>query len=334
MKILKYTKLKSNQYKLLLDNDLEIKLYDDVIVKYDLIRNKELDDKKLEEITNYNNELEAYYKAIKYITTRLRTEKEIYKKLSNDYDNKIINKTIKKLKEEKYLNNDIYLKCYVDDQVLLNNIGPNKIKDNLLKLGLYEEDINNYLEGISREVWIEKLENDYDKKIILKTIKRLKDEKYLNNDIYLKCYVDDQVLLNNIGPNKIKENLLKLGLYEEDVNDYLNRIDRSVWINKLEKIISKKINSNHSYSINKLKEKLLYDLSREGFYKNMIEEVIDKSTFNNDNNLLEKEYDKLYNKLSKKYESKELEYQIKNKLLQKGFYYDDISNLIQEKKNY
>ena len=258
MKILKYTKLKSNQYKLLLDNDLEIKLYDDVIVKYDLIRNKELDDKKLEEITNYNNELEAYYKAIKFITTRLRTEKEIYKKLSNDYDNKIINKTIKKLKEEKYLNNDIYLKCYVDDQVLLNNIGPNKIKDNLLKLGLYEEDINNYLEGISREVWIE----------------------------------------------------------------------------KLEKIINKKIKSNHSYSINKLKEKLLYDLSREGFYKNMIEEVIDKSTFNNDNNLLEKEYDKLYNKLSKKYESKELEYQIKNKLLQKGFYYDDISNLIQEKKNY
>ena len=258
MKILKYTKLKSNQYKLLLDNDLEIKLYDDVIVKYDLIRNKELDDKKLEEITNYNNELEAYYKAIKFITTRLRTEKEIYKKLSNDYDNKIINKTIKKLKEEKYLNNDIYLKCYVDDQVLLNNIGPNKIKDNLLKLGLYEEDINNYLEGISREVWIE----------------------------------------------------------------------------KLEKIINKKIKSNHSYSTNKLKEKLLYDLSREGFYKNMIEEVIDKSTFNNDNNLLEKEYDKLYNKLSKKYESKELEYQIKNKLLQKGFYYDDISNLIQEKKNY
>jgi len=258
MKILKYTKLKSNQYKLLLDNDLEIKLYDDVIVKYDLIRNKELDDKKLEEITNYNNELEAYYKAIKFITTRLRTEKEIYKKLSNDYDNKIINKTIKKLKEEKYLNNDIYLKCYVDDQVLLNNIGPNKIKDNLLKLGLYEEDINNYLEGISREVWIE----------------------------------------------------------------------------KIEKIINKKIKSNHSYSINKLKEKLLYDLSREGFYKNMIEEVIDKSTFNNDNNLLEKEYDKLYNKLSKKYESKELEYQIKNKLLQKGFYYDDISNLIQEKKNY
>ena len=186
MKILKYTKLKSNQYKLLLDNDLEIKLYDDVIVKYDLIRNKELDDKKLEEITNYNNELEAYYKAIKFITTRLRTEKEIYKKLSNDYDNKIINKTIKKLKEEKYLNNDIYLKCYVDDQVLLNNIGPNKIKDNLLKLGLYEEDINNYLEGISREVWIE----------------------------------------------------------------------------KLEKIINKKIKSNHSYSTNKLKEKLLYDLSR------------------------------------------------------------------------
>lgn len=256
MKIIKYTKLKDNRYKIEFDDRDDIKLYDDIIIKYDLIRNKELDDKKLDDIIKDNDELEVYYKAIKFITTRLRTEKEIYNKFIKDYDSKIVNKTIKKLKDEKYLNNDIYLRCYIDDQVLLNNIGPNKIKDNLLKLGLYEEDINNYLENIDREVWIK----------------------------------------------------------------------------KLEKIIKKKINSNHNYSNNKLKEKLLYDLSNMGFYKNMIEEVIEKSIFKDDNSLLEKDYNKLYIKLSKKYSDKELDFQLKNKLLQKGYYYEDINNIMENKK--
>ena len=157
MKIIKYSKLKDNRYNIKFDDREDIKLYDDIIIKYDLIRNKELDDNKLEDIIKDNNELEVYYKAIKFITTKLRTEKEIYNKFIKDYDSKLVNKTIKKLKEEKYLNNDIYLRCYIDDQVLLNNIGPNKIKDNLLKLGLYEEDINNYLENIDKEVWLNKL---------------------------------------------------------------------------------------------------------------------------------------------------------------------------------
>lgn len=256
MKILKYTKLKDNRYNIKFEEGEDIKLYDDIIVKYDLIRNKEIDEKKLESIIKDNDELEAYYKAIKFITIRLRTEKEVYKKLINDYDSKIVNKTIKKLKEERYLDNDIYLKCYVDDQVLLNNVGPNKIRDNLLKLGLYEEDINNYL----------------------------------------------------------------------------NNIDREVWIEKLNKIVKKKINSNHKYSINKFKEKLLYDLQIQGFYKNMIEEVFDHSSFKEDDNLLEKEYNKLYLKLSRKYQDKELEYQLRNKLYQKGFYLEDINNMIDSRR--
>ena len=38
-----------------------------------------LDEKLFKEITDYNDKLEAYYKSLKYITKKLRTEKEIYK---------------------------------------------------------------------------------------------------------------------------------------------------------------------------------------------------------------------------------------------------------------
>ena len=103
MKIGKYTKLKSNKYSVVID-DITVKLYDDVIVKYELLRLKEIDDKLFKEITEYNDRLEAYYKSLKYITKKLRTEKEIYKYLDKDYSKEIILETIDKLKRMGYLN--------------------------------------------------------------------------------------------------------------------------------------------------------------------------------------------------------------------------------------
>ena len=39
--------------------------------------------------------------------------------------------------------------------------------------------------------------------------------------------------------------------------------------------------------------------------------------------MVKKEYDKLYKKLSRKYSGNELEYKIKEKLYQKGLYYEE-----------
>ena len=116
MKIGKYTKLKSNKYSVVI-GDITVKLYDDVIVKYELLRLKEIDDKLFKEITEYNDRLEAYYKSLKYITKKLRTEKEIYKYLEKDYNKDIIFETIDKLKRMGYLNKELYLKSYLSDQV-------------------------------------------------------------------------------------------------------------------------------------------------------------------------------------------------------------------------
>ena len=65
MKILKYKKCKDNKYSIEFDNDISIKLYDDVIVKYELLRIKNIDDDLFKEVTSYNDKLEAYYKSLK-----------------------------------------------------------------------------------------------------------------------------------------------------------------------------------------------------------------------------------------------------------------------------
>lgn len=256
MKIGKYTKLKSNKYSVVID-DITVKLYDDVIVKYELLRLKEIDEKLFKEITEYNDKLEAYYKALKYITKKLRTEKEIYK--------------------------------YLD--------------------------------------------KDYNKDIILETIDRLKRHGYLNKDLYLKSYLSDQIHMTLNGPNKIKKDLVSLGYEEDEFSEEIDNIDDDIWLSKVEKIINKKIKSNRNLGSNKLKEKLVYDLSNMGYYKWMIEDVIHRTEFSSNTNILEREYNKLYTKLSRKFDGSSIDYQIRMKLLQKGFYSSEIDEFIQNKKN-
>jgi hypothetical protein len=66
----------------------------------------------------------------------------------------------------------------------------------------------------------------------------------------------------------------------------------------------------------------------------MIEEVIHSSEFKDNNNILEKEYNKFYNRLSKKFDGSTLDYQVRIKLIQKGFSASEIDNFLQNKKNF
>ena len=243
MKILKFSKLKSNRYNVTLEDGEILKLYDDVIVKYSLIRYKEIKDDELDDLIKYNESLDAYYGALKYLTIKLRSEVELKKYLSRKYESDVIKDTVDKLKKD----------------------------------------------------------------------------GYLNRKIYIKCYVNDQITLSNVGPNKIRKELSKLGFFEDEFNPYIDEVEDSVWLGKLDKIITKRINSNHRYSNNKLKEKLLYDLSNDGYYKWMIEEIIHSKDFKENDVLVQKEYDKLFRKLSKKFDGSELTYQIRQRLYQKGF---------------
>ena len=60
----------------------------------------------------------------------------------------------------------------------------------------------------------------------------------------------------------------------------------------------------------------------------MIEEVINSNEFKDNNSILEKEYSKVYKKLSMKYEGYELDNKVTLKLVNKGFKYDEVRECI------
>lgn len=165
MEIIKFKKNKDNTYQVIFDNELSLKLYDDVIVKYNLLVNKHLTDELLKNITDYNDYLYGYYKAIKYIMKKLRSEKEVNTFLEKlEIKKSDREKLLAKLKKDGYINEQNYLRSYINDQINLTLNGPDKITYNLIKLGFSENDIKEYLDDFSDE-WSSRIEKLIDKKI-------------------------------------------------------------------------------------------------------------------------------------------------------------------------
>ena len=251
MKVLKYKKVK-NKYRVYFDNDIKIDLYDDIILKYNLLLKKEIDNKTFDQLVLDNNKEDIYEKAIKYISIKIRSREEIY----------------------------------------------------------------NYLK-----------KKEYEKEDIINTITRLENNNFINDDLYIKSYIHDKFYLSSDGPNKIRKNLINLKLEEPIIDKYISEIDREEVLDKLNKLIDKKIKSNKSYSGNILKLKLCNYFVEQGYDKSDIEYVLNNKNLSNIDSGI-KEYNKLYSKYSKKLDGYELENIIRNKLYQKGYDLNEIKKNI------
>lgn len=247
MQIIKYKRLGKNKYKVFFSNNVELILYEDIILKYNLLTNKNLSLKELDELIEDNKYYEAYYLSINYIIYRKRCIKEIRDYLEKkDFEEKYINFVIEKLKEENVLNDKDYISSFINDKVSLSLDGPYKIKRALINLGFNEEDIDNYLSIIDNKIWEEKIE-----KIVQKKTKSTKNKsKYmfiskLKTDLFNLGY-NEELIKNNIenidyesnikndylkatkkhkDKNKIKAYLLRKGYSYEEINAIKNNID-------------------------------------------------------------------------------------------------------------
>jgi len=241
MKIERFKKDKNNLYKVYFEDDLEVSLYDDVIVKYNLLVNKEMDKKKFDEIIKYNDLLNGYYKSIKYINKKLRTELEIEKYLKKlDIKQSNINKIIELLKKDGYLNNEIYIKAYISDQYNLTNNGLLKIKKDLINLGFEEKDFNEVLNNFN---WNYKIDKIIDKKL------------KINNK-----------LSTNALKSKILNDIIKLGYQKEDVVDKLENINFNDDTANLKRELLK-IKNKYSKKLNgyELEYKIINYLFKKGY---------------------------------------------------------------------
>lgn len=147
----------------------------------------------------------------------------------------------------------------------------------------------------------------------------LEKGKYLDDFKYAECYVNDRIHLSNDGPNKIRLKLKELEISDEDISNALELFDMEIQKGKIDKLIEKQVNSNRTKSSYMLKNKIISYLSSLGYQKDVIFNSLNNIDIKNDNQLYKKEYEKVYNKLSRKYSGDELLYKVRQKMYSLGF---------------
>lgn len=246
MKIIKYQKQKDGQYLLQLENGLEVLTYEELILKYELLIKKHIDEEDLKLLEEENKTYELYFLVLGYLKTKMRSIQEV----------------------RSYLGNKGY-----------SNLKVNTVVEMLRKQG------------------------------------------YLNDAIYAKAFFHDRLAFSQDGPLKIRQALEKLEVTESEITDILSEYNEELEEERIKKLVTKQIRSNHTKSIQAIKQKIYYNLLNLGYSSFLIEKTLSSVEENPESSheIYQKEYQKLERKLSRKYQGKELEYQIRQKMYQKGF---------------
>ena len=128
MKVIKYKKMANSRYKVYLDENHELLLYEDVILKYNLLIRKDIDEKLIIEMDKYNQECDVYYVALNSIKNRFRSVYELRSiLLKKEYPIDLVNSAIDKLIKQGYLNDRSYCKSFINNQMITTNNGPFKM---------------------------------------------------------------------------------------------------------------------------------------------------------------------------------------------------------------
>lgn len=240
MKIEKFKKVSKDKYKMFLDNNEIITLYEDVIVNNNLLLKKEIDLKLLDKIKKDNNDFESYILSLNYISTKMRSIKEIKEYLlKKGFNIDIVNKTVNKLIKNNYLDDIKFTKAFINDHINLSTMGPLKIKKELTKYGINTDIIENEISLIDNLIIKEKLNKLLDKKISVKkgSINEIKIKliNYFVNLGYSKEMILELLLNKDISSDK--------DILKREYNKLLNKYKNKYTGSKLIYFISQKLYS-------------------------------------------------------------------------------------------
>ena len=126
----------------------EYDLFSEIIVKYSLV-NGEIDDEKFKRAVKESMEKIAFNVAVKYASSKLKTEKQIrdylYKK---EFKKATILPVIEKLKEYGVIDDKIYMESYIKSNP---NFSKNKLKQKLIMSGISKDLIDEKLNDLGDE---------------------------------------------------------------------------------------------------------------------------------------------------------------------------------------
>lgn len=176
----------SERVNVYIDGEFAFGLMREILYKYGLSEDMEVDREFIDEVLLEEEWLKAKDKALKFLSYRQRSQKEIEDKLKKEgFNDEIIEKTVDFLKSYNLIDDIAFAKNFMMDKSNINKYGPERIRYEL------------YMRGISKDIIDEVLEGYGDEYSIALDLAKKKIKSYKGNDrnaIYRKlgCFLQSR----------------------------------------------------------------------------------------------------------------------------------------------
>jgi regulatory protein len=199
MKITKIEQQKNNPKRLniFLNNEFCFGVSQEALINFSLKKDKEISKKERKEIINFEQKEQAWQKSLNYLSYRSRSKKEIVDYLEKkEFNKKVIKKTVEKLEKYSYINDQDFLKSWIDNRKRKGK-GPKIIFGELIQKGFNKEKIEKGLMSC------------YNQADQVKVCQR-EGEKYLDKKkIEINNYQDKQKLFRFLGQRGFDYDIIK-----------------------------------------------------------------------------------------------------------------------------
>lgn len=161
-------KRRPHRYSVFLDGKFAFGVNDEVVAKFGLKKGQDISDPTLKKILLGENENKAKETALRFLSFRRRTEKEIKDKLKQrGFDENTIKRTVEKLKEYDLINDLEFATAWVKERLEYKPRGKRLLRQELWKKGIKKEIIDQALDESSQNEdksaleLLEKIKNRY-----------------------------------------------------------------------------------------------------------------------------------------------------------------------------
>ncbi|MFD1170947.1 recombination regulator RecX [Oceanobacillus picturae] len=233
---------------------------EDILIKFGLSKNDELDDATIEQILEKDSLHKIYTQAINFLSYRMRTKKEIRDFLiKKEAEPEEVEEIMDRLNDEKLINDKQFAEMFVRTRINTSSKGPNVIKRELMEKGVAANIANEAVSVFTYDLQYEKAQHLLEKKSQhKKNVSFRKQQEQWRTQLMQKGFSQD--VINEV--------------LSGDTVDKDEEAEQEALRSQAEKLIRK---FEKKYSDYELRNKVKEGLYRKGFnldsIKNVLEEI-------------------------------------------------------------
>ncbi|HEY0222462.1 MAG TPA: recombination regulator RecX [Lactovum miscens] len=178
------------------------------------------------------------------------------------------------------------------------------------------------------------IEHEVLNKDVSRILIKLQELGLIDDEKYAESFISGKILAAQSGPFSIKQKLIQKGLSDDLIESKLSELfNEEKQLEVAIKIGEKQARVKKvRLPLKQLKLKLLQTLVSKGFNYKIAEQALEnlelEADEDNEQDLLVKEAEKVYNRLSQRYEGYDLKHRLSQTLGRKGFDWGDISDIL------